>query len=94
MFGLTLSPPICFAADAILIRRIAASLERVKGADGARLIKPALVAAVDEFFSRLFEEMDYKVRMISLSLDLDLDLGLDLDLDLDLSIYIYIYIYI
>lgn len=47
------------AADAVLIRRAAAAVETLSGTGGGRLIQPALVRAVDEFFSRLFEEMDY-----------------------------------
>ena len=47
------------AADAVLARRAAAALESLRGIGGDKLIQPALVSAVDEFFSRLFEEMDY-----------------------------------
>lgn len=50
------------AMDALLARRAASWVETLRWpptADGARLVKPALVAGVDEFFSRLFEEMDY-----------------------------------
>ena len=50
------------AMDSLLARRAAGWLQSIRWpptASGARLLKPALVAAVDEFFSRLFEEMDY-----------------------------------
>jgi aarF domain-containing kinase len=50
------------AMDSLLARAAAGWLQSLRWpptASGARLLKPALVAAVDEFFSRLFEEMDY-----------------------------------
>jgi hypothetical protein len=48
------------AADAVLIRRAAGALQTLGSTrGGGRLIQPALVRAVDEFFTRLFEEMDY-----------------------------------
>ena len=46
------------AMDSVLARSAAAWLESLTWG-GERLIRPALVAGVDEFFSRLFEEMDY-----------------------------------
>ena len=46
------------ALDALLARNAATILEKLEW-NGKRLIKPALVDGVDEFFSRLFEEMDY-----------------------------------
>ncbi|EOD07557.1 hypothetical protein EMIHUDRAFT_106581 [Emiliania huxleyi CCMP1516] len=48
------------AADAVLARRAAGALESLRVPGGRRLVRPALVAAVDEFFCRLFEEMDYE----------------------------------
>jgi hypothetical protein len=53
------------AADAMLARGGARFLESLRWpptSGGTRLIKPALVAGVDEFFQRLFEEMDYDVN--------------------------------
>ena len=47
------------AMDSLLARQAAARLESLTWPGGGRLIKPALVAGVDEFFERMFEEMDY-----------------------------------
>jgi len=48
------------AADSIIVRSVAGGLEMLRNPwSGERLIKPALVLGVDEFFSRLFEESDY-----------------------------------
>ena len=46
------------AEDSLLARGAAARLEALTWG-GERLIKPALVDGVDEFFGRLFEEMEY-----------------------------------
>ncbi|KAL1503349.1 hypothetical protein AB1Y20_011401 [Prymnesium parvum] len=46
------------ACDLLLARRAAAWAEALRGPRGERLLRPALVGAVDEFFSRLWEEMD------------------------------------
>ena len=47
------------AMDAMLARRVASWVEAVKW-KGVRVVRPALVDGVDEFFGRLFEEMDYE----------------------------------
>jgi len=48
------------AADSLILRTGAAALEMVRNPlTGERVLKPELVAACDEFFSRLFEEADY-----------------------------------
>ena len=52
------------AADAALLKGLARVLEGVQlpgflGGDGERLVRADVVGAVDEFCSRLFEEMDY-----------------------------------
>ena len=47
------------AADALLLRRAAAFIERCEWR-GQRIIKPALIDGCDEFFGRLWEEMDYR----------------------------------
>ncbi|EOD24491.1 hypothetical protein EMIHUDRAFT_238425 [Emiliania huxleyi CCMP1516] len=61
-FGEVLRPDAraAVAADAVLARRAAGALESLRVPGGRRLVRPALVAAVDEFFCRLFEEMDYE----------------------------------
>ena len=55
------------AMDACIARSAAGWLESLRwppiGAGGSRLLKPAIVAGVDEFFSRLFEEMDFDNEM-------------------------------
>ena len=47
------------AADAALARAAAGWLEGLRGPGGGRLLRPALVRSVDEFFSRLYEEFDF-----------------------------------
>jgi uncharacterized membrane protein len=48
------------AADSLILRTGAAALEMLRNPlTGERVLKPELVAACDEFFSRLFEEADY-----------------------------------
>lgn len=57
------------ALDALLARRAAGWLETLRWpptGEGTRLIKPALVASVDEFFSRLWEETDYANEIANL----------------------------
>ena len=44
------------AEDSVLARRAATLVEQLSW-NGERLVKPALVDGVDEFFGRLFEEM-------------------------------------
>lgn len=46
------------AMDALLARRVCAWAKSLRGPDGEALLQPALVNICDEFFSRLFEEMD------------------------------------
>ena len=48
------------AADARLLRAGASAVESVNGADGQRIVRAEAVAAVDEFCSRLFEELDFE----------------------------------
>jgi len=48
------------AADAMLLRSGAAAVEALRDLRGERLVKAAVVDAVDEFMSRLFEEMDFE----------------------------------
>ena len=48
------------AADAVLLRSGAAAVESLRNLRGERLVKAAVVDAVDEFMSRLFEEMDFE----------------------------------
>ena len=56
------------AADSVLLRAGAAALEMVRNpVNGERVIKPELVAACDEFFSRLFEEADYSREAANLA---------------------------
>ena len=54
------------AIDALLLRCVAGKLESLRGPGGERLIKPALVNGVDEFFTRLWEEMDYERELANL----------------------------
>jgi len=46
------------AMDSFLARRVCSWAKSLRGLDGDLLLKPALVSICDEFFSRLFEEMD------------------------------------
>jgi len=46
--------------DAALLRALAAWAESVPGPDGGKLIRTDLVDAVEEFFARLVEELDYR----------------------------------
>lgn len=49
------------AADSFLIRTMCVLGEGIRNPlTGARVIKPALVDGCDEFFSRIFEEADYR----------------------------------
>lgn len=49
------------AADSFLIRALCILGEGIKNPfTGARVIKPALIDGCDEFFSRIFEEADYR----------------------------------
>lgn len=49
------------AADSFLVRTVCQFAEALRNPlTGERFIKPALVAGCDEFFSRIFEEADYR----------------------------------
>ena len=54
------------ALDALLLRRAAQWVEGLRW-EGKRLVRTECVAAVDEFFSRLFEETDYENELRNLS---------------------------
>jgi len=56
------------AADARLLRLGASAVEGIQGADGQRIVRAEAVAAVDEFCSRLFEELDFENEANNLEL--------------------------
>jgi aarF domain-containing kinase len=56
------------AMDAALARKAAEWAESLRVPGGGRLLQPALVEGVDEFFSRLFEEMDLQHEIENLEL--------------------------
>lgn len=56
------------AMDALLARRASLWAKSLNGPDGSALLKPALVRICDEFFSRLFEEMDLDNEMKNIDL--------------------------
>ena len=54
------------AQDLALARSVAGWLETLRSPTGGRLLRPAVLAGVEEFFGRLSEEMDYATELQNL----------------------------